>query len=673
MMSNRWKAAAAKANPELAKKNPAFSNLLNVVKAVHSHAKQKLFMEKHEREFHGRVMKGPEGASLAEEQDAFCNGIVEEFLGAEHEDKAKTISAVKQLAKNLQEAAVLHCLPVYTEDQRLLKDFQRKKADLERLLVESQRNYMADNTSLNRTIKDLEGDLIDEDEASQRILSVCFYDGLASLDEELRMACEEVVTKQARAKLLNPGNPLLRIIQKLLKEGEGAISDPKSGGPPSPGSPGGKVDRQKAEEEKVHARDKKRIEDQAAQIEEIEAQLAKRQEEIAQAKSRVAGLKRKRDQQKTDQDKEIEELRTKIANAAVEAENEIAQLQAEEARLKEKTAKDLEEARRKLAELTAEAEKASKEEKAARAELDKAERERDRLLREIKSAEERLAAKNSEMSSLASEITALKVKNAKDAEQLKALGHRMSLFGSRSPSKEAPSRSSSKERGSKERPSDANVFKARSGSKSGPPGKLGKRKFVKNSLLEVLRQQLLLSTPPGGKRREWGSPLDKQARMGPTGDANELAKVVALLLEEVDLDSSDDEDQSSNGIPCSSQGVRRRGTTVSLHEPQSPKLNFFLAPPPAPSSMRPSRSCTDIRSAQGSDTRTIRPDFTKTLGRPDFTKTLAPLGSSCGSICGHCLGVDHCPECQTTVPRLSVGWCLPPLERASGGDLAKTV
>jgi hypothetical protein len=241
---------------------------------------------------------------------------------------------------------------------------------------------------------------------------------------------------------------------------------------------------------------------------------------------------------------------------------------------------------------------------------------------------------------------------------------------------------------------DGEMQQVRTGSKSSVTEEPEARGAFLKDLLAVLRAQMLLSTPPEGASRQWGRPIDCRALVAPTGD-KDLAKIVALL------NGHDVENESTNvsticaseeSIPSSADYSRRlcRGapSANSRRSPHSADQYWLLAPPSAGSEGlgQKSRSCTDLNSTSqswasfGSDSKTVSMRmFDKPPGR-DFLKRSSPmerrpqstasgvgkwvpptLGLSKCSICGLGGGTDQCLECQSTVPKLSVGWCLPPL------------
>lgn len=566
----------------------------------------------------------------------------------------------------------------------------------------------------------------DADSAANRMEEILMYDGLMSLDDELREICDAIIKERVKAHLKAPKALLLTNIQKLLDEGENAFDSkkgplnqpqPQSQDPGSPMvSPRG---NKRSPQEIMAERDKARIEELEKKLKEAETSSQLTTAELNQRRYERDRLQSELDQLKQDNEKEKEDLGHKIGGAAKSALQEAEEMERRLSELRVQKQKKMKEMGDATADLRKEIEAArQRRNESGRVLFDKR-AELERLQKAIVDAKGASESNEKQEKLMMAEAGNIK----KEVERLQKLlddlqERERALRKKLTEPVNPPPKEITRELVSDERSLDGGS-KGSSQRKSfldyAEQGKAKRAGFLRD-LLAILRAQLLLSTPPRGKSRDWGKPLDYRNIVAPTGDT-ELAKIVALLSrldEDVDcssegsVPSSPAHDRLSRGPPSANGSFNRSG-------PHSPDQYWYLAPATAGSmkgSLGESRSCPDIRrevpnkaqskllsEIMGQKRAASRPRTSidlesKTVdvhvrskppsrGWTGSSANLRPqsmasnsvnrmplLGSNLpGSsklhacICGLGDGTVECTTCQHAVPRLSIGWCLPPLSK----------
>lgn len=739
----RWSKGASMLVPKGKK-----MSLLDAVKKII--VRQRACMEVEEREFHQRVTKGCVGPKLTEDANNFATELIDENLEEKHShNRAGFHSELVKHLTAMQESAILIAFNCIKQDNKDLETYKTKVKDIKNTVSESQRNYMVEMVQLKEMMNRM-GD--DEEETANRIQDVQMYDGLMSLDEELREVCEIVIKARIRKHLLAPKGLLLMNIQKLLNEGADAISD--KGPLNTSGKPGagfvGKTRSQKNPADVAAERDRKRIEELEKKLKTVETHLQMANKEFNERRHQKTRLQREVDILKQDQENEMGDLKKAIGDAGGGAKKEHEDLEKSLKELRMQKEKDKEAAQTGLTQLRKTLfqvrQDLERNRRFAQVRMEESQRIRDETAAATLSVE----SSDRQIKELTEEIKIVQKEVDKNQGVLNGFQDRARLLREKLYEPQQPEVVKAKKKktevqstGSKDVPERASRV---------TDGEAEESTEVRGAWLkdwlETLRAQMLLSTPPDGQSRDWGKPIDSHALVAPTGD-KALTKIVALLNgEEPNASENESTPALRETFLSFDNGRIYRGSPSAnsrthLHSPD--EGYWLLAPSITPlgkPGLRESQSCTDLneisRSRAGTDlsrpgttaskdlsrpgtrasTDLSRPGTKGTMGlsrpstvswsstissdpknsvrvldkaisrgwlkgtgdsRPQTTSTgvrthttasnaslasirMAPLGSHKCSICGLGGGTDQCRECQSTVPRLSVGWCLPPLE-----------
>lgn len=552
----------------------------------------------------------------------------------------------------------------------------------------------------------------EEDEEDSRVDDILLYDGLMSLDEELREICENIIEKRIRKFLLNPKRLLLENIQQLLAMGEAAISTKnKNLEVDKPGEPMISPRSKKSPAEIMAEKDKQRIAELEMKLKAVQTNLNLAKEEFIDRRNKRNRLKTQLAQMKADHERDIAELRKRVAEAAEGAWKEQQDLERELKELRESRKKEMEELNTAISKLRRELGEVKQLEAGAKRLIEEREAQLEHLQAKIASKELDSASSESQYKELQSVIKDLKKETLQiqgtiqlNTEKERALREKLT-----EPRKGPGEIKKKKTKRIKDEGPLVQNEKRGSKSRVIVEDEVEVRGAWLSNLLDVLRAQMLLSTPPDGQSRQWGRPIDSRTIVAPTFD-DDLQRIVELLSgSDKDNDTTAFASQDSSHSSASADFTRRlcRGapSAHSRRPSQNDDLQWLLAPPSAASGGlgQKSRSCTNFNSTSQSwastaaSTSAPRTADSKTVSvrmldnppartflirsgpwvqtdtnkpghlRPQSTascagrRPLQTLGFSTCSLCGRGGGTDQCLECQSTVPRLSVGWCLPPL------------
>lgn len=725
----RWQKAMDKVVEEKGPRPPQGlgAKLVQVTReAQNQAAKKKAYMERDEREFHQKVTEGERGDKYDAEMRKFRKEVVETLVsfGIDEKKRDEAQKSIQEITKKANEVVILLCFDVNRNDLLEGADSKRKYGNLVQVNREAQAKHIKEVNQL----RELVGRKPDLHNSGMSADDVMLYEGINSLDEEMKGMCLEVINERVRQILQKPNKALAEIIKLMITESgvpdswsdfldpslfdklkgaskKGGAGGSDGSGPGGRGSTwtdgaGGAADGAgRVDNERLIAKLKSDLLEAVAQRDELQARLRELEGEggVNSSPEARAAQAQKLERERQAQAGQLEATK-KLAAQLEKLQTELK----EERKAKEAAEAEMKAMRARLEELEEHHADCFKQRERKDKEVARMKKECEKLRAEYKKMEEELNAANE----LLKRLRAMSDRRASQGRSslLGADGARLSQLGIGS-GKDGSGQGKGK-RGKKGSGFDQDLSDAERRKKLKDP-EYQKRKLMKR-LLRVLREQHRLeesSLKPGED-----PPIESDAVLGHDGEKTCAAAAVIALLEKVSpydeaVSSSSSEDleppkrelvqyrkpkgESYHG-PLIHEGVLDCASWKMMVPDSLPYVQPGSSPQGVPrlarssSDLGPSTNSMQISPTQSPALRNLKKGtyskassmkaffdnpFDQMLQHSNLSKTTGnnqPMDLSCI----HGSGIDTCPTCSSVVPKLSLGWCLPPLGNPGSNGIA---